>query len=117
MFFNRYRKRLLESIERLEGKIHHMSTTVNAGLAALQQADSDLTAAITAITAATDAITAATQASLSDISDLVAKLGASEDPEVQTIASDLEVKISVLEANTAALTAVVTPSPAATPAV
>ena len=52
MLYNQER-RLHEAIERLERKIETMSTNVNAGLAALQQADTDLAAAVTANTAET----------------------------------------------------------------
>jgi chromosome segregation ATPase len=101
MLFNQHRQ-LLEAIEKLEKEIHQMSSTVNAGLAALQQADSDLAAAVTANTTAT-------QEALADIQTLTAELASNEDLAVQTIAADLESKISALQASTAALAAAVTP--------
>ena len=109
MLYNQER-RLHEAIERLERKIETMSTNVNAGLAALQQADTDLAAAVTANTAET-------QAALTDIQELTAELASNEDPAVQNIAADIETKISALQASTAALTAAVTPPTPPTPAV
>ena len=63
-----------------------MSSTFNTGLASLQQADSDLAAAVTAAVA--------------DIATLSAQLTAvnSEDPEVAKIAADLETKVTALNA-------------------
>jgi phage shock protein A len=86
-----------------------MSITVGAGLAALQQADSDLAAAVTQNTADTQAV-------LANIQELNAQLANNEDPAVQTIAADLETKIAALQASNTALAAVVAPPAAPTPA-
>ncbi len=87
-----------------------MSSTVGAGLQALQQADTDLAAAVTANTTATQAV-------LAEIKTLTDELSNSEDPAVQTAAADIETKITALQASTAALNAAVTPAtPAPTPA-
>ena len=80
-----------------------MSTTTGAGLTALQQADTDLAAAVTANTAATQAV-------LTEIQTLTAELASNEDPAVQTIATDIESKITALQASTASLTAAVAPA-------
>lgn len=100
-------------LRNLRRSIEAMSSTVATGLEALQQADSDLAAAVTANTAAT-------QAALTDIKSLVSQLaasqGASEDPQVQAIATDIETKVAAIQASTAALTAAVTPATPAAPA-
>jgi hypothetical protein len=75
---------------------------MGTGLTALQQADSDLAAAITANTTATQAV-------LAEIKTLVGELAESEDPAVVTVAADLETKIGTLQTNTAALAAAVAP--------
>ena len=93
-------------LRELRRSIEIMSSTVNAGLAALQQADNDLAAAVTANADATQNV-------LAEIKTMVAQLANNEDPAVQTIASDIETKIATLQASTAALTAVVAPPVAA----
>ena len=112
MLFNQHRE-IRQAIQSLERTIDIMSTNVNAGLAALQQADADLAFAITANTASTTQLVA-------DVATLSSQLSAinSEDPAVQTIAADLETKVAALQANTAALTAAVKPpTPPPAPAV
>ena len=79
-------RKLRRSVENLDRRIEKMSSTFNTGLASLQQADSDLAAAVTAAVA--------------DIATLSAQLTAvnSEDPEVAKIAADLETKVTALNA-------------------
>jgi DNA anti-recombination protein RmuC len=111
MLYNQER-RILEEIEDLKRIIRHMATNTQAGLAALQQADTDLAAAVTANTAASQAV-------LTDIQTLTAELANNEDPAVQQLATDIAAKVAALQANTDALTAAVTPAappPAPTPA-
>ena len=107
MLYNQER-RILEEIGDLKRIIHHMSTTTLAGLAALQQADTDLAAAVTANTAATQEV-------LTDIQTLTTELANNEDPAVQQVATDIAAKVTALQANTAALVAAVTPATPAAP--
>jgi hypothetical protein len=97
-----YDRRTQAELRNLKRSIDIMSTTVNAGLAALQQADSDLAVAVTANTTAT-------QAALADIQTLLTELGTNEDPAVQSLAADIETKITALQASTSALSAAVAP--------
>lgn len=97
-------ERLSNEIQNLRRDIHILMSTVPSGLAALQQADSDLAAAITANTTETTAIVAAVAALSAQLSALT-----NEDPQVQTIAADLETKVAALQANTSALTAAIAP--------
>lgn len=98
---------LATQIQHLRKDIHTLMATTASGLAALQQADADLATAVAANTAANTAI-------LADVATLISQLNSStEDASVLTIAADLETKVATLQANTAALTAAVTP---ATPA-
>jgi hypothetical protein len=89
-------------LKELKSSIDIMSSTVNAVLVALQQADSDLAAAVTANTTAT-------QGALADIATLVGELASNEDPAVQSLAADIETKITALQASTSALSAAVAP--------
>lgn len=80
-------------------------STIATGLAALQQAQADETAAIQANTEATQAVVA-------EVASLSAQLSSlnSEDPAVAAIAADLETKVAALQQNTAALVAATTPA-------
>jgi phage shock protein A len=102
---------LINEIQLLRKEIKELMSTVPTGLAALTQADADLAAAITANTTETTAVVAA-------IAALSAQLTAlnSEDPQVATIAADLETKVAALTANTTALTAAIAPPASTTPA-
>ncbi len=93
MTYNEHRM-VLAAIHQLERKIDHMASSTQAGLAALQQADSDLAAAVTAAVA--------------DIASISAQLTnlESEDPQVASIAADLEAKVTALNA------AIAPPAPA-----
>ena len=84
-------------------------SSIASGLAALQQAQADETAAIQENTAATTAVVAEVAALSAQLSSLN-----SEDPAVAVIAADLELKVQALQQNTAALTAATTPAPAPT---
>lgn len=77
---------------------------MSTGLAALQQADQELAAAIVENTHAEQAI-------VTELADISSKLNAinSEDPAVQNIAADLEDKVKVLQSNTAAMVAAIAP--------
>lgn len=113
MLYNQER-RILESIEDLKRKIHTMGTTVNAGLAALQQAQTDTAAAVTANTAAVNQIVTAYADQAKQIATLQGQVSAlnTEDPEVQALAAGLETLAQTTAANTAALTAALPPAPA-----
>jgi hypothetical protein len=99
-----------------ERQLHQLKevimSTVGAGLAALQQADQDLAAAITANTAEV-------AEAVSDIQSLAAQLSAAtqgdSDSTVGQIAADLETKVAALSAATTALTSAVSPAPPPTP--
>ena len=112
MTFNEFRQiiveieRLGKRIERLEEKIDKMASSTGAGLQALQQADADLTAAITDNTNAT-------QEAIADIETLLSEAG--EDATVASVAADISTKLQAIKANTAALVAAVAP-PATPPA-
>ena len=94
-------EQIFEELIRIRQEIKDMSTTVNAGLAALQAADANLAAAVTA--------------AIADITSLTAQLAAAtsgldSDSAVATIAADLQSKVDALNA------ALAPPAPAAPPA-
>jgi hypothetical protein len=91
---------LRDEIRCLKGEIRIMGSQTNAGLAALLQADSDLTAAVTASTSG-DA------AAIAEIQTLLGQLTGNEDQQVSGAATQIETLVSTLNANNAALTAAV----------
>ncbi|MGA7885271.1 MAG: hypothetical protein WCA44_05965 [Acidobacteriaceae bacterium] len=104
-------REIIEKIDQLREELRSAMSTVNQGLANLQQADSDLAAAITANTTAVNEAVA-------DIQSLSSKLSAAAgDPDstVGQIAADLETKVAALSSATSALTAAVTPPAAVAP--
>jgi len=108
MTYNEHRQ-VMQRLDEIERKIDAMASTVNAGLAALQQADSDLAAAIAANTAEVNAAVADIQSLSQQLS--TATSGEDSEPAVASIAADLETKVAALSAATTALTASVTPTP------
>lgn len=116
MTFNEYRmlreliidnhRAVMERIDGLKGEIKAMASSTGTGLANLQQADADLAAAITDNTTAT-------QTAVEEIQTLISEAG--EDATVASIAADLETKLSIIKANSAALAGAVPATPA-TPA-
>lgn len=74
----------LHELHKLTKEIHHIMSTVPAGLAALQKAQADVLSAV--------------QGAVQKIADLSSQLSAlnSEDPAVAAIAADLETQASAL---------------------
>lgn len=96
-----------EELRNLRRSIEKLMSTTQSGLAALQQADTDLAQAITDNTTAT-------QTAVEEIQTLIAEAG--EDATVGSIAADLEAKLALIKANSAALAgAVPAPPSASTP--
>lgn len=86
-------------------KLEKIMATVPAGLAALQQADTDLKNAVVANTTSTGAAVTSIQASL-------AVLAANEDPAVQAAAADIEAQVAAIAGNTSAIQNALNPTPA-----
>lgn len=97
---------VMKRLGEIERKIDTMASSTGTGLSALQQADTDLAAAITANTTAT-------QEAVADIQTLLSEAG--EDATVASIAADIEAKLATINANSAALAGAV-PAPPAAPA-
>lgn len=93
--------KILEKLEALE----KIMSTVPAGLAALQQADTDLKNAVTQNTTNTGT-------AVQKILDLVNQLTASEDPAVAAAAADIEAQAQAIMANNTQLANGVNPQPA-----
>lgn len=81
-----------------------MATSTGQGLAALQQADIDLAAAVTTQTQVTSTAVAAIQAAL-------ANLGQSEDPAVAAEAAKIEAAVALINQSNANLTTAVATLP------
>jgi len=81
-------RQILIEIRQLREEVHIMSTSTTTGLTALTQAVSDL---IAAVSTETDNVNTAITA----ISNAVAELGQSEDPQVQTLAANIEAQVAV----------------------
>ena len=101
-------RRIFNALTTIERKIDLMAT----GIVNLTQDDTDLAAAVKANTDAEAAIVA----ELSALQQQLANVPAGDpDNQVASIAADMETKIAVLNANTAAMTAAITPATPATP--
>lgn len=95
-------KATVAEIERLKGEIKRMSSTVGAGLAALTLVDAALAKAVSDNSTAQQAV-------LTELQQLVTQASQNEDPQVQSLAADMQAKVDALTANTAALQAAVPP--------
>ena len=114
MSFDNFRESQLEyqiltEVRNLHGKIDRLErimSTVPTGLAALQQADTDLKNAVVANASST-------ASAVQKISDLLAQLANSEDPAVASAAADIEAQVAAITANTTAIQNALNPTPPA----
>jgi len=115
MLFNQHRQ-IMEKLAEIQKEIHAMATNTQAGLDALNQAESDLATDVAAETGADNQIIAALQAEQAQIAALQQQVAAlnTEDPAVAAVAAQLETLAGTSKANAAAVAAAL--APPATPA-
>jgi hypothetical protein len=103
-----FRRLVINKLDQLQQGVDKLMSTIPSGLAALAQAVTDLT---TAVANETNDVNAATTA----IATAVAELANSEDPQVQTLAQNIEAQVALINTangNLATAAASIPPAPA-----